>query len=56
MNEQERDDQKQIIREVCKELVDGIYQELGKSVLKALGVLLVLGILALSYKFGLISI
>lgn len=55
MNEQEREEQKQIIREVCKDLVDGIYREMGKSVLRALGVLVVLGILALSFKFGLIN-
>lgn len=55
MNEQERDEQKAIMREVAKEFIDGLYREMGKSVLKTLGVLVVLGVLALSFKLGLVD-
>lgn len=55
MDENQRDEQKAIMREVVKEFIDGLYTELGKSVLKALGVFLVLGILAISYKLGIVD-
>ncbi len=55
MDENQREEQKAIIREVVKEFITGLYTEMGKSVVKALGVLLVLGVLALAFKFGIVD-
>ena len=55
LTDEEREEQKSIIREVAKDFIDGLYKEMGKSVFKALGVLLILGILAISYKLGIVE-
>ncbi len=55
MDDNQREEQKAIIREVAKEFITGLYTEMGKSVVKALGVLFVLGVLALAFKFGIVD-
>ena len=53
--EHDKELQKQAIREVAKEFIDGVYKEMGKSILRAVGILFVLGVLALTVKFGILD-
>lgn len=55
MNEDEKLQQKEVIREVVNELVDRLNAEMGKFVWRAFGTAIVLGVIYLFAKLGMID-
>jgi hypothetical protein len=55
MDDNQREQQKQLLREVVKEFIDNIDRALGKFMRRALGTVVILGVLYVLAKFGMID-
>jgi hypothetical protein len=55
MDENQREQQKQLLREVVQELLDNVDRALGKFMRRALGTVAIIGVIYVLAKFGMID-